>query len=300
MEIPGVYQRVEHLMAAMLRVVLAPAVAVLLITLSAGSAHADPLTLYATTFTEDQLLQINLSTGAGTLIGVIPGVFFTADLASYAGNLYALDQSGANFDLINPATAAVISSTTLGVAIAGEGGFTFDTSGNAFVSASQLATGQLFECNVALNNSCSAIDGANTLNPSMDALAVTASNVLYGMSQSRVGNTNPSLYTINKTTGATTFIGSTAQTGNNLGGLAFDPLTGVLYSAFNGELYTVNTSTGAVTAVGAIGYTDISGLAFQGSATVPEPGTGTTFVVGMLALLSVAIARRATAAPRSL
>jgi len=134
----------------------------------------------------------------------------------------------------------------------------------------------------------------------MDALAVNASNVLYGMSQSPSGDPNPSLYTINKTTGATTFIGSTAQTGNNLGGLAFDPLTGVLYSAFNGELYTVNTSTGAVTAVGAIGYTDISGLAFQGSATVPEPGTGTTFVVGMLALLSVAIARRATAAPRSL
>jgi uncharacterized protein DUF6923 len=265
------YQGLRTPLTARFRYLLAATFTVALLALSAGRAHADVM-LFATTFTEDQLIQINLGTGAGTLIGVIPGVTDTADLASFGGNLYALDQMGAKFDLINPTTAAVISSTTLGVSIAGEGGFTFDTTGNAFVSASQGATGQLFGCNVAVNNGCTAIDAFQTLTPSMDGLAVSGSGTLYGMSQSPVGDPNPRLYTINETTGATTLIGSTGKAGNNLGGLAFDPQNGVLYSAFNGELYTVNISTGAVTAVGSIGFNDISGLAFVTTA-VPEPSS---------------------------
>lgn len=269
-----IYRRLENLPAAALGALLAATLPVLLITFLAGNAQAAPLTLYATTFNENQLLQINLSTGAGTLIGVIPGAGLTADLASFGGNLYALDQFNSKFDLINPATAGVISSTTLGVFIAGEGGFTFDTNGNAFVSASQGFTGQLFGCNVAVNNGCAAINGPGALVPSMDALAVNKAGVLYGMSQSPVGDPNPSLYTINKITGATALIGSSGQTGNDLGGLAFDPVNGVLYSAFNGELYTINTSTGAATAIGAVGFNDLTGLAFLGgTTTTPEPQT---------------------------
>ena len=292
------YRRVESLLDAGLRAVLAPAVAVLLISLSSGSAHASPITLYATTFNENQLLQINLSTGAGTVVGTILDTS-TADLASFGGNLYALDQaSTATFNLIDPSTAAILSSTNLGVGIGGEGGFTFNAAGGAFVSNSAGDTGQLFGCDVTVNNGCTVI-GGGSLTPSMDALAVSAANVLYGMSQSPVGDVNPSLYIINQTTGVTSLVGSTGQTGNDLGGLAFDPQNGVLYSAFNGELYTVNTSTGAVTAVGAIGFTDISGLAFLGTVTAtPEPGTAATLATGMLALLSVAIARRRLAARR--
>jgi hypothetical protein len=283
-------QRVESILAVRLRAILAPAVPVIVATLFAGSAHADTLTLYATTFNENQLLQINLGTGAGTQVGVIADGL-TADLASNGGNLYALDQMNLVFNRINPSTAGTSSSTTLGIAIAGEGGFTFDGSGNAIVSASQGSTGQLFGCNVTVNNGCSAIDGPGALTPSMDGLAINGAGVLYGMSQSPVGDASPSLYTINKATGAVSIIGSTGQTGNDLGGLAFDPLNGVLYSAFNGELYTINTSTGAATAVGAIGFNDISGLAFlsSGSSSVPEPGTTGILALGMLLSL---IARR--------
>jgi hypothetical protein len=267
----------------------AAALPVLLLTVSAGVANAGTLTLYATTFNEKQLLQINIATGAGTLVGVIGETTGTADLASYGGNLYALDQGGAKFDLINPATAGIISSTTLGASIQGEGGFTFDNSGHAWVSNSQGSTGQLLECNVAINSGCTLI---SSLNPSMDGLAVSAAGVLYGLSQAPVGDAQPSLYTINETTGVATLIGSSGQTGINVGGLAFDPATGVFYAAFNGELYTINTTTGAATAVGAIGFGDISGLAFLGGTSVPEPGTASALALGVLILASGAILRR--------
>jgi hypothetical protein len=281
------------------KAVLARALPVALIALFAGPAHAE-VTLYATDFAEGQLLQLNLTTGAGTVVGAIPGITEADDLASFGGNLYLVDQVRSTFDLLNPTTAAIISSTSLGAAIAGEGGFAINGSGKAFVSASQGGTGQLFGCNVTVNNSCVAIDAVNALHPSMDGLALNLSGILYGMSQSPVGDANPSLYTIDQTTGATTFIGSTGQVGNDLGGLAVDPMNGVIYSAFNGELYTINASTGAATAVGAVGFNDLSGLAFLNSAAAtPEPGTGIALVLGMLALLSRAIARGKTAVPRA-
>ncbi len=65
------------------------------------------------------------------------------------------------------------------------------------------------------------------------------------------GRPNPSLYTVNLTTGAATLVGTHGI--NDLFGLAFDSSTGTLYATqFSGGtgLYTLNKTTGAATFIG--------------------------------------------------
>src|SRR3954447_24168376 len=81
-----------------------------------------------------------------------------------------------------------------------------------------------------------------------------AGATLYGAT---AGNTNTGdLYTINTTTGNASLIGSI---GFAVTGLAFDPLTGILFGSTSrnsispGSLITINPATGAGTLVGAYG-----------------------------------------------
>jgi hypothetical protein len=90
-----------------------------------------------------------------------------------------------------------------------------------------------------------------------------------------------SLYTVNTTTGAATFVGNLGfSPGSGItGGLAFDPSSGTLYlngyPSLFGSLYSVNTTTGKATLIGANGVLGIDLLAVRvdQSAAVPEPAT---------------------------
>ena len=229
-------------------------------------------TLYGVTFANHQLININQSTGAGALVGTISETD-GSELASFGGNLYAFDQAGSGgsgtFSLINPATAGTISTTIAGAFVAGEGGMSFRSDGLAFLSNSQGTSGQLLQCNVSVNNGCSVVA---PLSVSLDGLAFDASNVLYGLSQSPVGDPTPSLYTVNQTTGTETLIGATGLAGVNLAGLAFDPTSQVLYAAIGTDLYTVNLATGAPTLIGNTGFGTYAGLAFV-TTSIPEPAS---------------------------
>ncbi|MDR2057988.1 MAG: choice-of-anchor J domain-containing protein [Dysgonamonadaceae bacterium] len=85
------------------------------------------------------------------------------------------------------------------------------------------------------------------------AFAIDVDGIFYGVTLD--GN----LYTINKTTGAATWVGSTGLTpGNFFQSMAFDHNTGKLYWAFissvsDGGLYEINKTTGAATFKGLIG-----------------------------------------------
>jgi len=84
-------------------------------------------------------------------------------------------------------------------------------------------------------------------------------DILYGIDSVGVGG----LYTINRSTGAASFIGVTG--GFNLQGLAFDSLNNVLYATetfVNGGLFEINPSTGASTRVGTLASA-IAGLAYD-------------------------------------
>lgn len=104
------------------------------------------------------------------------------------------------------------------------------------------------------------------------------SHVLYGSTVAGPA----SLLTIDTTTGQGTVIASTIE----LAGLAFHPLSGVLYGVDNGSsgppsLYTVDRATGLTTLVGQTGLGNNLDIAF----VVPEPSA--LSLLGLAALASI-------------
>ena len=90
----------------------------------------------------------------------------------------------------------------------------------------------------------------------------TSTGTLYGIS----GSTDESLYEIDTSTGATTFIGNYGL--EDLFGLAYSPVTDrLLGSQFldDGNLYSLNRSTGAATLIGDMGGPKIDALAYHTS-----------------------------------
>jgi hypothetical protein len=83
------------------------------------------------------------------------------------------------------------------------------------------------------------------------------------------GTDGVNLYTVDKTTGATTLIGSLGNIEVDMGAITFDA-AGVLYGTSvtsSARLYTIDPGTGAATAVGPLntGFIFEGGLAFDGS-----------------------------------
>lgn len=75
-----------------------------------------------------------------------------------------------------------------------------------------------------------------------------------------------SLYIINPTTGATTFVGNTGVASGDFGDMAYDPGSGTAYwvaGRGNDNLYTINLATGAATLVGFHGVDDMFALAYD-------------------------------------
>jgi hypothetical protein len=80
---------------------------------------------------------------------------------------------------------------------------------------------------------------------------------------------NPLIWTIDETTGVMTEVGSYDPGGTGLvfNGLAFDPMTNVLYGCNSEKLYTVSMSNGESTLVGTFGISQgwMIGIAFDGT-----------------------------------
>lgn len=98
----------------------------------------------------------------------------------------------------------------------------------------------------------------------MQGLAFGADGTLYGAGTA-LGSTISNLYSVNRTTGVASLIGSTNAT--SIQGLDFNDAKGVLY-AYNGNgdaatrgLRTVNTTTGASTFIGPVGGSGTLNLA---------------------------------------
>jgi hypothetical protein len=218
-----------------------------------------PYKLYATTFqAPDQLLSVDPTTGAGTLIGNMSTIF-PFGLADRGTELYTFDSFDANSIVkIDPATGNTLQKISINPpGITGEGGLAFRSDGLGFLTSAFGAAGQLWSFDIATASSTY----IGPVSPSMDGLDFNGSDVLYAIDQGLFTAALPyDLYTIDQTSGATTLVGSTGVTvTGSVAGLTFAP-DGTLFAAMNDELYTIDPTTAAATLVGPIGFLGVSGL----------------------------------------
>ena len=233
--------------------------------------------LYGVTF-GNQLITINTTTGAGTLVGNLSSNMSAYGLGATSTNqLYAYDQNADLLRELNPATAATVNSINLGLGdLIGEGGIDFRSDNVGFLySVSGPDSSALYSFITAAGS------GALVGHPNafLDGLAFSTSNVLFALGQTP----DDDLFTVNQTTGALTLIGATGVVGANfVGGLDF--IGSTLYAAINDSLYTINPTTGAATLVGPIGFAQVSGLASLDVAAAPEPATLALLGLGLAGL----------------
>lgn len=236
---------------------------------------ASPGVLYGSTGVVDggRLLRINMTTGAGTLIGatglpggLAPSLAIDSQLRIFAASsdhqLYRLDGATGASTVVGP--------TGIGDAIEG---LAFDLNGTLYgvtVSPSNLYTVNPSTGAAALVGAC----GVDLAGLAVDPL----SGVLWG-SGAGVGTNPDGIFTVNKATGAATLVGLTGL-GGATPDIAFDRL-GNLFGVkggghtANNNLIRINKTNGAGVVVGPTGFTAVSGLGF--ALPAPKPAKADQF-----------------------
>ncbi len=246
----------------------------------AGSAWAD--TMYGITFS-NQLITINTTTGAGTLVGNLDTNMEGYGLAASNGNLYAYDQTAEVIRQIDPATDHTLATINIGTpSLVGEGDLAFRSDGTGFLETAAGPSGAgLYTFN--LSPPSSSFLGSSI---AVDGLAFNGGDILYAMSQGLTDG-GSKLYTANQSTGALSLVGSlntASAPGEILGGLTFGS-DGTLFGELSdgsttSTLVTIDSVTGQATVVGNIGFDNVSGIAFLSSATSSVPETSSVLLLG--------------------
>src|SRR5207253_387775 len=147
----------------------------------------------------NQLITINTTTGAGTLIGPTANLQPTG-MGFRGTNLYAWDTVANRVRQLDPATAATVNTIDIGIIAATGGDVVFRSDGIGFTTAATpVSTFWRFDITVPNSNVI-----VTPIVPNMYGLAFNSAGVLYGLRQN-----GAELYTINTVTGATTLVGPT-------------------------------------------------------------------------------------------
>jgi hypothetical protein len=201
--------------------------------------------------------------GAGEIVG---GYVYVVDTAN---TLYQLD----------PDTGVVLSSGSITAPPNGEtyAGMALDpTSGLVYASSTNLDTASLFI--VDLNTGTATRIGPITGAACNIALAIDGSGQVYGYDVC-----TDDFWSIDKSTGAGTLIGSIGFDANYAQGMGWDPVSDQIYLAafnnvsFQGELRLADRATGNTTLLGVLGSSDPGGtchlpwLGIPGAAGVDVP-----------------------------
>lgn len=253
----------------MKKLILTVCLAMMYGLITPGMARAD--LMYAITF-DNELLSIDTSTGAGTLIGKLDSGMAAFGLSDRGTSVYTFDQHADRIIELDLATGGTLATIDIDLTTGGEGALAFRSDGIGFLARTHTSASRLWSFDITVPSS-TVITPSGGLYPAMDGLDFNGSDVLYGISPS-----TDSLYTINQKTGATTLVevGATGFSSGSYAGLTFTS-DGTLYAAINNSLYTVESTTGAATLVGPIGFDKVSGL----TAVVPLPGA---ILLGILGL----------------
>jgi hypothetical protein len=236
--------------------------------------------LYGVTF-EEQLITIDTSTGAGTLVGSIVANSDPYGLGTSGGNLYTFDQTTDTILQLNPSNGSTINSINIGLPdLIGEGGLAFRSDGTGFLSTASSTPvpplGLIYT--FLLSPPSSALLGSHT--DVLDGLDFDAGDVLYGLTQIEPGQETHQLVTVNQSTAALSVVGDTGVVGTPLAGLAFAS-DGTLFAAMDDVLYTINPTNAQATSIGPIGFANVSGLTFLD--TTPPPAVPTPASIVLIA-----------------
>ncbi len=256
----------------------------------AGIASAQSNAVYGVTGVaggSSSLYSINISTGAGTLIGAT-GFSGVGGLAfSPGGVLYGIAAPVNSEVLVQPARGAsprlvasgrqliTINTTTGAGTLVGGTGVTQGFSDLTFRSDGVLFAitggGQLYTINTSTGLATAV--GSNQGGVTGGGLAFNSSNVLYLADFD-------ALYTVNTTTGVRTFVKDLnfSQFSNpdntRISGMQFHPANGTLYAAVLTDFFdpfgSVNLSSGLVTNIGNPGVL-LEGIAISGTPQAPPP-----------------------------
>ncbi|WP_339723343.1 PEP-CTERM sorting domain-containing protein [uncultured Paraglaciecola sp.] len=257
----------------------------LLITLlSVGSTIANATILYgvsgAGNGSASSLYTIDTVTGAATLIGATGFDEVTSiDFNSVTGILWGI--SNETKELIT-----IDTTTGLGTAVAtmtwgrNSPDMSFDSSGVLY-TWSEPSPDTLNTVNLVTGATTEI--GPNSIGTSQLGLDINSSDIVY------VKNADGDIYTIDKVTGAETFVINIDSTGIFDNILAFDP-NDVLYTvdrlgsgggSTESNLYTIDLLTGATTLIGATGVGTLSALAFAPTLANPVPEPTTLVLLGL-------------------
>ncbi len=237
-------------------------VAWVLAALASGAPAFAAGTLYGSG-PDGNLIRIDISTGAGTLVAVFPNVCTASasnavteiEFSNLTRRAFAQcgdgDFSGFEFDLTGAAPGPDIPNGRSFTGLETIGGIWYGSSITVALGNSDLRTLDPF------TGSSTLIGPTGVARPISGIAHDKRTGIVYGVA----GGGGPSnLYTLDLTTGAATVVGST---GFQLGSLEFGP-DGRLYGGGGGpnagDLFVIDPRTGAATRVGATGFGTLSGL----------------------------------------
>lgn len=212
---------------------------------------------YLVDTTLDQLFTVDLATGAATLVGSTVPMTTPAGITHDGSALYSIDLGGGGFYTISTATGTPTSLGTSG--LTGWQDIAWDPSTNQFFAVNQ--NDQLYT--ISATGTATLVASTTPATFLITAMAVDAAGTLWIMDFS-----SGTLGTMDKATGIVTTVGTSV---NNVQGMGFHPVTGVLYASTTNtdSLYTINTSTAVATLIGAhgAGVNFAKGFCFAGTCT---------------------------------
>ncbi len=198
------------------------------------------------------LITLNLTTGAGTVVGPMGIVAPSLAVDPTTGIMYAGRGGGTpNLYRVNPANGALTLVGGTGLGVAAIPALDFTASGVLYASVNLAGNGGTGGDHLAVINkstgaatvigpfgSCTGVvvpsnGGGSCTIEGMEAIAFSPTGVLYGALRGRTNAGTPGLYTINTSTGAATLVAPIVDGSSN------PPLGGIVSLQFhcNGTLY---------------------------------------------------------------